>query len=132
MKMAQWLRTLPATDDCVPWPFHKDRDGYGRAERGHLAHRRSYTLHVGPIPAGLTIDHLCGTRSCVNPRHLEPVTTQENTRRGYWTQRTECRNGHPFTPKNTRHEMRADGVRRRVCRICERRAAAAYQARKAA
>ena len=28
------------------------------------------------------IDHLCGVRCCVNPDHLEPVTTQENIRRG--------------------------------------------------
>lgn len=45
------------------------------------AHRLSYTLHVGPIPAGLQLDHLCRSRICVNPAHLEPVTPKENIRR---------------------------------------------------
>lgn len=55
-------------------------------------HRFSWTLHRGPIPAGLTIDHLCHKRpcpggdtcphrACLNPDHLEPVTNAENARR---------------------------------------------------
>lgn len=46
------------------------------------AHRAFYEHHVGPIPPGLTIDHLCCVRRCVNPAHLEPVTRGENARRG--------------------------------------------------
>ena len=45
------------------------------------AHRAAYALDVGPIPEGLTIDHLCRVRHCVRPDHLEPVTQAENTRR---------------------------------------------------
>jgi hypothetical protein len=37
---------------------------------------------VGPIPADLEIDHLCRTRHCANPRHMEAVTHLENMRRG--------------------------------------------------
>jgi HNH endonuclease len=58
--------------------------GYGRFHDGQRlvqAHRFSYELHVGPIPLGLVVDHLCGVRACVNPAHLEPVTHLVNTRR---------------------------------------------------
>jgi hypothetical protein len=46
-----------------------------------LAHRLSYEHHIGPIPAGLVIDDLCGIQICVNPEHLEAVSSGENTRR---------------------------------------------------
>ena len=58
--------------------------GYGRIGAGGRtgvtlwAHRVVYEALRGPIPAGLTIDHLCRLRICVNPWHLEPVTRQEN------------------------------------------------------
>lgn len=48
------------------------------------AHRVAWMLHRGPIPDGLHLDHaICGRTLCVNPEHLEPVTSGENTRR-YW------------------------------------------------
>jgi hypothetical protein len=62
------------------------RGGYGRlklADYGMMeAHRASYEFHKGKIPEGLQLDHLCRNRSCINPDHLEPVTLQENIRRG--------------------------------------------------
>lgn len=64
--------------------------GYGATARGP-AHRAFYEHYVGPIPAGMQIDHLCGVRPCVNPDHLEPVTQYENLRRaGFGNRRKEA------------------------------------------
>lgn len=49
---------------------------------GVWGHRLAYEYAIGPIPAGLELDHLCRTTNCVNPAHLEPVTHAENMRRG--------------------------------------------------
>lgn len=83
-----------------------------------LAHRYSYSQFVGPIPQGLTIDHLCRVRDCVNPAHLEAVTMRENTLRGLTitaanAQKTLCKRGHPFT----RREKKSGA---RVCGTCKR------------
>lgn len=58
--------------------------GYGRCShkgKSHQAHRVLYERHKGPIPEGLQIDHLCRNKRCVNPDHLEAVTSVENARR---------------------------------------------------
>lgn len=46
------------------------------------AHRAMYEQEVGPIPEGLTLDHLCRQPACMRPDHLEPVTHATNLQRG--------------------------------------------------
>lgn len=55
----------------------------GRAGRQMLTHRVTYEHFVGPIPAGLQVDHLCRVKRCCNPDHLEAVTRSENALRHY-------------------------------------------------
>lgn len=85
-----------------------------------MAHRVAYELCIGPIPTGLTIDHLCRNTRCVNPKHLEAVTLRENILRGtgptaHNAAKSACRRGHPFdaVKKSVRH------VERR-CYQCDR------------
>jgi hypothetical protein len=83
------------------------------------AHRAYYLMCKGPIPDGLSIDHLCRNRLCINPLHLEAVTPVENTLRGESPaaqnkRKTHCKHGHPLSGDNL--GMRADGSRR--CRQC--------------
>jgi hypothetical protein len=49
--------------------------------KGTTLQRLAYRTMVGEIAPGLQIDHLCNTRSCANPKHLEAVTRAENQRR---------------------------------------------------
>jgi hypothetical protein len=41
-------------------------------------HRLSFETWVGPIPAGIQIDHTCHTPTCCNPRHLRLATCKQN------------------------------------------------------
>lgn len=86
--------------------------------RQRLAHRVMYEGLVGPIPAGLTLDHLCRNRACCNPEHLEPTTLRENTLRGEAVsainaRKTHCIRGHAFDSANTYEYKGA-----RHCRAC--------------
>jgi len=69
------------TPGCWLWTGSLTTEGYGRLKvRGRQfgAHRVSYELHVGPIPAELIIRHRCDNPRCVNPEHLIPGTTFQN------------------------------------------------------
>lgn len=86
-----------------------DQTGYAMVwtdEGSARGHRVMYEYHRGPIPEGLTLDHLCRVRCCVNPWHMEAVTLRENILRGAspwvaWGKRTECHKCHgPLIPKS--------------------------------
>jgi hypothetical protein len=125
---------------CWLWIGPVNVGGYGKIGKGgasRLAHRVSYELLRGPIPEGMEMDHLCRVRCCVNPDHLEPVTHQENGRRGIsgktvaarMAALTHCKNGHEFTAENTRTSTHPDGGVRRNCRACRVQIVARYRKR---
>lgn len=83
---ARWEALVERTATCWNWMGTIQPNGYGKfgrrwMRRDSIAHRIAYEKWVGPIPANLTIDHLCFNRRCVNPAHLEVVTRGENARR---------------------------------------------------
>jgi hypothetical protein len=118
---------------CWLWTAGTTDGGYGKfnptARRTVLAHRFSYELEIGPIPDGLTLDHLCRNRPCVRASHLEPTTQRVNILRGEGVAainaaKTHCDNGHEFTEANTRYTST-----QRVCRICARETVRRWQVR---
>ena len=124
---------------CWVWVGSLNSHGYGHIQGWSkkelssyggttLAHRVSYQCYRGPIPTGLTLDHLCRNRWCVNPWHLEAVTMYENWSRGISmsavnAKKTHCLRGHEFTKENTYTAPKGRG-----CRACrDRRNRARYQ-----
>lgn len=72
------------TNKCWNWLGCKTSTGYAqiiRNKRLVYVHRLSYEFNIGKIPTGLTIDHKCKNRICVNPKHLEAVTLRVNIQR---------------------------------------------------
>lgn len=122
---------------CWEWVGSITATGYGRAwddelKRADWAHRVIYRRLVGPIPVGLTLDHLCRVRHCVNPAMLEPVSQLVNNVRGIGPavtrkrhrSKTHCHRGHPLSGENV-------NIRngRRHCLMCAKTYAAAYRDR---
>ena len=124
-----WRHVEKLPNGCWLWTGTKTSMGYGRLYIINqsdnksvrvLAHRLAYEIFVGPIPDGLTIDHLCRNRPCVNPEHLEAITLQDNILRGIGSaarnaKKTHCPQGHPYDLLNT--YIRANGWR--VCHRCK-------------
>jgi hypothetical protein len=119
---------------CWEWQMALTPAGYGMvrfSSRGIStgAHRFAYAAFVGPIPEGLVLDHLCRYPACVNPAHLEPVTQEDNLKRGnsvaaIVTRTKVCIHGHDLTGDNL--YVSPGGFRK--CRTCLRnRRAERYQ-----
>jgi len=121
-----WIK-INKGKSCWNWNGAATGFGYGRFWGGNtyeLSHRWSYMHFVGPIPEGLTIDHLCRNTRCVNPSHLEPVTMRENIMRGNSlsalnAKKTHCKRRHKFDEKNTYRYIAKYGPGR-GCRLCNR------------
>lgn len=113
--------------DCFVWQG-ANIDGHGVIKRGgrnHFVHRIAYEHVKGPIPKGLTIDHVrvrgCRHRGCCNVAHLEAVTIRVNNLRGdspfaQNARKTHCQNGHPLTGDNLQPAALRQG--KRICRTC--------------
>ena len=105
------------TEGCWNWTAGTSH-GYGHysiGKRTHKAHRLAYESVVGPIPDGLTLDHLCRNRACVRPDHLEPVTMGVNNARsaGFRERKDSCPSGHSYAE----HGRLQGGYP--ACRVCD-------------
>lgn len=112
-----------AINGCWEWNGYIDSCGYGRfgyMGSSRLAHRFMLSIFE-QLDNMLEIDHLCRNRKCVNPKHLEQVSGEENYRRGEQRQfnlsKTHCPRGHEYNAINTRIRKK-DGARE--CRSCDR------------
>ena len=127
MSLPAIVRLLGRVDvvgECWVFAGYVTPEGYGQVKvgrRARIAHRVAYESLVGPIPAGMTIDHVaargCTSRACVNPAHLEPVTSGENALRGNGppaqnARLVVCQRGHELT----------QGTTQRRCLTCKREA----------
>lgn len=90
--IASFWRKVDKTDECWLWTGATGSNGYGIIRRGPgltSPHRYAWKItHGAEIPSGFVIDHLCRTRLCVRPEHLEAVTPTENNRRAWALRRT--------------------------------------------
>jgi hypothetical protein len=74
----------PELGPCWLWVgfVRKQGRGYGQFNPfpGKAAHRASWTLAYGAIPAGLYVCHRCDVRICVRPNHLFLGSQSDNMR----------------------------------------------------
>lgn len=125
LPIERFLLQVVVTDGCWLWKGHLSPLGYGNfwpGSRAMLAHRFAYIAFVGEIPDDYTIDHLCRTRNCVRPSHLDAVPHIVNVQRGLnqvhpvkvSAANRYCRRGHWLDEANTYND-RAGSTRCRQC-----------------
>jgi hypothetical protein len=128
----RFLARVEKTATCWIWRGQKS-GGYGKVQLpdrdgkrfADMAHRFAYKLLVGEIPDGLHIDHLCRNTLCVNPAHLEPVTSAVNVLRGIGpgaknAVKTHCKHGHQLSGSNLVPRKGNKGRIARECKACRR------------
>lgn len=123
VKFAVCVQVAERTDrGCWLWPKSSASHGYGQIGWGGkgegrglvLAHRLSYATFFGPIPEGMTVDHVCRERTCFNPEHLRLLTNLENARNNGNSIKTHCPHGHAYDEANTSR----DRLGHRRCIAC--------------
>lgn len=109
-------------DECWPWQKSCGSHGYGQMwvrSLGHVttSHRIAYVIHIGPIKAGMTIDHdrsLCRGGACNNPAHLRQLSNAANAKDNGQGDKTHCPRGHEYIGDN----LYVDPKGHRRCRSC--------------
>lgn len=125
----RFWKKVQKTESCWLWTGMKSEKGYGLLHVNGKVKRAHQVAYIGitgtKIPEGMQLDHLCRNPACVNPSHLEPVTSRENTIRGIAARvaahgprkRKEfCKYGHPMSGENL--YVRPDG--QNACKTCQK------------
>lgn len=110
------LVTHSVVDDetgCWNWEGPSTEAGYGRVIVNGVyepTHRVSYALYIYAVPDSLHLDHICENKKCINPDHVEPVTSARNRNlsakfnlrpTGVYRRKDYCKHGHPWSAANT-------------------------------
>ena len=72
---------LDPSTGCMVFMGARNGNGYGipiPSRPGIGAHRIAWVVHRGPVPPGYEIHHMCGTRACVDPAHLDALPVAEH------------------------------------------------------
>lgn len=132
----RFMNKIEFAGDCWIWIGAKNNKGYGHIGvngKTILAHRFSYSFQYGGIPKGMTLDHQCRNRSCVNPYHLKPMTQKQNNLLGIGptainSKKTHCIHGHSLSGDNLKTYI-AEGTVHRRCYICHKNNVKRYDAK---
>jgi hypothetical protein len=137
----RFINRIDKTETCWNWKGASNGSGYGEfhfQNQSKRAHRVSYEyFNDKKIPWGMVVDHLCFNRKCVNPSHLEVITSGENALRGDGIgakgfRQTHCKRGHPFSRENTWIRTARNMRKWRKCLSCARATQTAYRERQRA
>lgn len=90
-----------------------------------LVHRLAWEHANGPIPDGMTVDHLCHNRRCLRIDHLRLLTNLDNARRNRpgrdFPVGLFCHRGHPEEARIAiRRHRRSRVVTGWTCGECQR------------
>jgi len=85
LPIVTYEKNVIKSDGCWGWNNAKS-EGYGVIGRTRLdrtvqrfyIHRLSYEHHIGKIPKGMDVMHLCHNPECSNPAHLSVGFRKEN------------------------------------------------------
>jgi len=119
----RFWNNIQKSEGCWLWTGHRAVNGYGTlGDRTKVlkAHRLSWELHHGAIPAGLHVMHTCDIRVCVNPAHLRLGTHADNMADMKTKGRGRSRQGDEHWSR-THPEKRASGSRNGMIRHPESR-----------
>ena len=108
---ARFMKKVAYNGECWEWMGFLRSTGYGMFHSGSrkdgsrktgLAHRWAFQHWKSELIDGLTIDHLCRNRACVNPEHLDQCHIGENVNRSPLcnARKTECPQGHALSGDN--------------------------------
>jgi len=122
---ARFFGYVQVTSGCWFWLGAQSKTGHGvfwLEDKVTTAHRAGYLLLLGELPAESHLHHLCGSKLCVRPDHLQVVTpsehcgiTRPHTNRKLANQnKTHCPRGHEYTPENTWTSKKGE----RLCKQC--------------